>query len=158
VTVQISNASVREILAGIYVGNTLHAALPQSATTTIYTITGGRILLVALLAEVTTAIQAQATTFKFTSSPATGSAIDFNAAAGTDLTGLQIGGRVTLANPPASGTAGIITNAGYTNLQPLNSVVPIGNITVTTVASSTGGLKYDLIYIPLDVASTVVAA
>lgn len=154
-TVSISAAQVRAVAAGIYVGNTLHAALPQTATQNLYTVSGGRILLVALLAEVTTVIQAQATTAKFTSTPTTGSAIDLCATA--DLNALQVGGRLTLPNPPASGTAGVLTNAGYTVLQPLRVVIPAGNISITTGASSTGALKYDLIYVPLDAAALVTA-
>ena len=157
-TTIIANKDVRLIQAGIKIPNTLHTALPQSTTQNIYTISGGRILLVHLFGEVTTAIQAQATTFKFTSTPTTGSAIDLNTATGSDLTGKEIGARITPPNPPASGTAAVITNAGYTNMEPLRVVVPQGVISVTTVASSTGGLKYDLIYIPLDDGAQVVAA
>lgn len=157
-TTIIQNKDVRLIAAGIKVANTLHTALPQSVTQNIYTIAGGRILLVALFGEVTTVIQAQATTIKFTSTPTTGSAIDLNTATGSDLTGKEVGARVTPANPPASGTAAVITNAGYTNLEPLHLVIPIGVISVTTVASSTGGLKYDLIYVPLDDGASVTAA
>lgn len=155
-TTIIQAAAVRLITEGIYVPNALHAALPQSATQNIYTVTGGRILLVHLSGEVTTIIQAQATTLKFTSTPAAGSAIDLCATA--DLTGREVGGRITLPNPPASGTAAVLTNAGYTNIQPLRVIVPAGVISVTTVASSTGGLKYDLIYVPLDIGASVAAA
>lgn len=156
-TTIIQNGAVRLISAGIFVENTLHAALPQTAAQNIYTISGGRILLVALYGEVTTIIQAQSTTVKVTSTPTTGSAIDMSSAAG-DINALEVGGRIALANPPAAATALVKTNAGYTNLEGVRTIVPAGTISYTTGASSTGGLKWGLIYIPLDIGASVAAA
>lgn len=156
-TTIISNASVRLIDAGILVSR------PSTATgntplgsVNLFTVSGGRVLLRAMVGEVTTIIQAQATTVKFTMTPTTGSAIDLSGST-TDLTGLEIGGRVTLGNPPAAATQVIKTNAGYTNLQNAFSVLPIGNLSVTYGATSTGAIKYDLIYVPLDIGAQVVA-
>lgn len=153
----LQNRDVRLINAGVKVPNLLHAALPQTAAQNIYTISGGRILLVALFAEVTTVIQAQSTTVKVTSTPTTGSAIDMSST-GADINALEVGGRIALANPPAAATAMVKTNAGYTNLEGVFTIVPIGTISYTTGGSSTGGLKWDLIYVALDDGAQVVAA
>ncbi len=155
-TTLIQNSAVRLISEGILVSRAT-ATLPASGAQNIFTVSGGRILLVALVGEVTTAIQAQSTTVKVTSTPTTGSAIDMSSAA-TDVNALEVGGRISLANPPASGTALVKTNAGYTNLQGVQTIVPIGTISYTTGATSTGSIKWDLIYIPWDTAATVTAA
>lgn len=148
--------ALRQLNKG-YLVSRAAATLPQTGAQNIFTITGGRILLVALVGEVTTIIQAQATTVKVTSTPTTGSAIDLSAAT-TDINALEVGGRITLANPPAAATALVKTNAGYTDLPGVNTIVPIGALSYTTGASSTGALKWDLIYVPLDTGAAVVAA
>jgi hypothetical protein len=153
----IKSQDVRTIAAGIAV------ARPSTATNNtplgsgnLFTVSGGRILLVSLVGEVTTVIQGQSTTVKLTSTPTTGSAIDLSSAVG-DINALEVGGRITLANPPAAATALVKTNAGYTDLPGVRTIVPIGIISVTYGAASTGALKWDLIYIPLDVGAAVVA-
>lgn len=155
-TTLIANKDVRTIAAGILVSRAT-ATLPATTSQNIFTISGGRILLLALVGEVTTAIQAQSTTVKVTSTPTTGSAIDMSAAT-TDINALEVGGRITLANPPAAATALVKTNAGFTDLQGVRTIVPIGTISYTTGATSTGSIKWDLIYVPLDNGAQVVAA
>lgn len=155
-TTLIKNADVRTISAGILVSRAT-ATLPATAAQNIFTISGGRILLVSLVGEVTTIIQAQSTTVKVTSTPTTGSAIDMSSTGG-DINALEVGGRISLANPPAAATALVKTNAGYTNLSAVFTVVPPGSISYTTGATSTGSLKWDLIYVPLDNGAQVVAA
>lgn len=155
-TTIIQNSAVRLISEGILVQRAT-ATLPATAAQNIFTISGGRILLVALIGEVTTIIQAQSTTVKVTSTPTTGSAIDMSAAT-ADINALEVGGRITLANPPAAATALVKTNAGYTDLPGVRTVVPIGTLSYTTGATSTGSIKWDLIYIPYDTGASVAAA
>lgn len=152
----IQGAQLRLLEIGILVSRAT-APLPASGAQNIFTVSGGRVLLVALVGEVTTIIQAQATTVKVTSTPTTGSAIDMSAAT-TDINALEVGGRITLANPPAAATALVKTNAGYTDLSAVNTIVPIGTLSYTTGATSTGSIKWDLIYIPLDTGASVAAA
>lgn len=154
-TTLIKNTDVRTIAGGINISRAT-ANLPQTAAGNLFAVSGGRILLVAIVGEVTTIIQAQATTVKLTSTPTTGSAIDLSAAT-TDINALEVGGRLTLANPPAAGTALVKTNAGYTALPGVRTIIAIGNISLTTGASSTGQMKWDLMYIPLDVGAQVAA-
>lgn len=158
-TTLISNASVRLIEKGILVSRPSTASGNTPLTTgglNLFTVSGGRILLRAIVGEVTTVIQAQATTVKMTSTPTTGSAIDLSAAT-TDINALEVGGRITLANPPAAATALVKTLAGYTDLPNVDAVVPPGQISITYGAASTGALKFDLFYVPLDVGAQVVA-
>lgn len=152
----IANGQLRRLEVGVLVQRAT-ATLPASGAQNIFTVSGGRILLVALVGEVTTVIQAQSTTVKVTSTPTTGSAIDMSSAT-ADVNALEVGGRISLANPPAAATALVKTNAGYTNLPAVNTIVPPGTISYTTGATSTGSIKWDLIYIPYDDACSVAAA
>ena len=152
----IQGSQVRLLTQGILVSRAA-ATLPATGAQNIFTVSGGRVLLVALVGEVTTIIQAQSTTVKVTSTPTTGSAIDMSSAT-ADINALEVGGRISLANPPAAATALVKTNAGYTNLQGVNTVVPAGTISYTTGATSTGAMKWDLFYVPLDTGASVAAA
>lgn len=156
-TTIIANASVRTIAAGILVSRAT-AALPATAAGNIFTVSGGRVLLKYLVGEVTTAIQAQACTVKFTSTPTTGSAIDLSAVS-SSISGLEVGGKITLPSVAGSGNAAVFANAGYIAAGPVSpAVVAIGNISYTTSATNTGSIKWDLLYIPLDIGAQVVAA
>lgn len=122
-------------------------ALPQSATKHLFQITGGRVFLRFVMGEVTTIVQAQATTFKFTSTPTTGSAVDLCATA--DLNGKEVGAKFGPIGTLA--TAMNLSNAGA--LQGLNvepTILAIGYIDGITVASSTGAVKYDAWWMPFD--------
>jgi hypothetical protein len=156
VTVSYSQQSLLEIAAGLVVSKAANASPLATGGVNLFTISGGRILLVALYGEVTTVIQAQATTVKFTSTPTTGSAVDLSSAA-TDLTGKEAGAHLTLASPPAAGSAVVATLAGYVNLPAQRTLIPPGIISVTYGAASTGAIKYDLIYVPYDAGATVAA-
>ena len=156
-TVSISGASVRAIADGILVAKAANTSpLVTGSTVNLFTISGGRILLVSLVGEVTTIIQAQATVVQFISTPSAGSVINLSGNT-TDLTGLEVGGRITLGNPPAAATQVVKTNAGYTNLQNQLTLLPAGTIGVTYGAASTGAIKYELTYIPYDNGAVVAA-
>jgi hypothetical protein len=151
----IRGKDIQAVVQGIQVSRAT-AALPATAAQNIFSVTGGRVFLMALLGEVTTIIQAQACTVKFTSTPTTGSAIDLSAASAS-ISALEVGGRITLPNPPAAATAAVTSNAGWTPLTNIEAVVPIGTISYTTSATNTGSIKWDLFYVPIDVGAAVVA-
>lgn len=124
----------------------------------LFTVSGGRILVKAIIGQVTTQIQAQATTVKFTSSPTTGTATDLSGAT-TDLTGAEVGALfgLAVAGPGAANQVQLV-KSGYLVVPQTNAVViPIGNISVTYGAASTGAVKYDLVWTALDAGSSVVA-
>ena len=127
------------------------AAIPQSTTGTIFTVAGGRVLLLALIGEVTTIIQAQATTMKITSTPSVGSAVDLCTTA--DLNALEVGGRVAL--PAAVGSAMVKMNGGALTVAFNATVIPAGTIGAVTVASSTGQMKWTAWWVPLDQGATL---
>ncbi|MEV7389620.1 hypothetical protein [Streptomyces sp. NPDC091215] len=154
-TTLIQNKDVRLLTAGIAVARAT-AALPQTAQSSIFTITGGRILVVALVGEVTTAIQAQATTVQLIGTPTSGTAVNLTNSTG-DVNGKEIGATVTL--PTTLGGTAVVNNAGG-NITPSATwlLLRTGTIDLKTVASSTGSVKWDLLYIPLDTGVSVAAA
>jgi hypothetical protein len=153
-TTLIKNQDVRTIALGIMVSRAT-ATLPASALGAIFNITGGRILIRSLIGEVTTAIQAQACTVKVTSTPTTGSAVDLSAASAS-ISGLEIGGKLTL--PAAAATALVTGNAGAVIGDQAKWIVAVGSLGITTSATNTGSVKWDLIYVPIDIGAQVVAA
>lgn len=154
-TTLIANKDVRTLAAGIAVARAT-ATLPQTAQSAIFTISGGRILVVALVGEVTTAVQAQATTVQLIGTPTSGTAVNLTNGTG-DVNGKEIGATVTL--PTTLGGTAVVNNAGG-NISPSATWLLLhpGTLDFKTGASSTGSMKWDLLYIPLDTAAQVVAA
>lgn len=130
------------------------ASLPQSATTTYFTISGGRILLLMLIGEVTTIIQAQACNFKWTSTPTTGTAVDM--CANLDLNGKEAGTMLGITGLASDAMVG--PNAGLTTGMKQQMILPIGNLRVTTSASNTGATKWSAFYLPIDDGASLAAA
>lgn len=154
-SVIISGSQVRQILLGTKVDRST-ATIPQTATQNIFTVTGGRILVTGLLGEVTTVIGGTATTLKVSTAPTTGTAVDLTSA--TAITSKEVGSQATL--PLTAAAALVVNNGGGGGQLPTHApyVVPIGSITITTSASTTGAIKWSLTYIPLDDAASVAAA
>jgi hypothetical protein len=152
-SVLIQGPQVRQVLLGIKVDRAT-AALPQTAAGTLFTVTGGRILLTSIVGEVTTVIQAQANATKLQAVPTTGSAVDLCAT--LDITGDEVGCLYGITGTLATAMVG--ANAGATVLPANGLVVPIGAIKLNCAASNTGSVKWSMTYIPLDDAATVAAA
>lgn len=128
-------------------------ALPATAAASLFTIAGGRIALMAIVGEVTTIIQAQATTLKLTSTPTVGTAVDLCAT--VDMSGKEVG--TLLGITGLFSDAMVAANAGA-GIMPRNPIViPVGNIRWTTGATSTGSVKWRLFWLPLDAGATVTA-
>lgn len=132
------------------------AALPQTAQTAYFTVAGGRVLINAMIAEITTVVQAQATTVQLIATPTAGTAVNLSNATG-DINAKEVGATIALAST-LGGTL-VVNNAGA-NVTPLANafIVRTGTIDFKTGASSTGATKWTLFYVPLDDGATVVAA
>lgn len=134
----------------------------NATTEMCFRVFGGRVLVHLLSLEVTVLIGAGATTHKWSSKRldaagvAVGSAVDLTAASAS-LANREVGASLVALG---SGAAGIISNAGaYIMTLGRNSfIVPQGEIYSTTAgADTTGSVKYDLWYQPLDEGAYVVA-
>lgn len=132
------------------------ATLPASTTQNIFTVAGGRVMVTALIGEVTTIIQAQACNLKVTSAPTTGSAVDV--ASNVDINGFEAGAILIVEG---DGTALIGTSAGAGHAPALNAlpfVIPIGTLRIATSATNTGATKWDIWYFPLDEGASIASA
>lgn len=154
-TVIVQGPQIRQILLGTKVDRAT-ATLPQTATGSIFTITGGRVLVTGLVGEVTTAIGATATTLAVTSTPTTGTAV--TVASATAITSKEVGALITL--PLTAGTAVVVNNGGGAGQLPGHApyVIPIGALGITTSANDTGSIKWSITYVPLDDNASVAAA
>lgn len=150
----IQNQQILHASGGLLVARAT-AALPQTAQTPIYTVSGGIVLVKYFIGIVTTIVQGQATTAQFISTPTAGTAVNLSNSTG-DLNGKEVGANITLATT-LGGTA-VVNNAGAGVIaQPVLTVQP-GTIDFKTGASSTGAMKFYLVYVALDAAAQVVAA
>lgn len=148
-------AGVRLAMFGGKVDRTA-ATLPATAQTPYFTVAGGRVLITAMIGEVTTAVQAQATTVQLIATPTSGTAVNLSNATG-DVNAKEVGATIALATT-LGGTL-VVNNAGATVLPLVNGfVVRTGTIDFKTGATSTGATKWSLFYVPIDAGATVVAA
>lgn len=147
----IKSADVRTIAAGINVSRTA-AALPSSTIGSLFTISGGRVLLKVLHGQVVTLLSGtNSTTVGLTPLNTGTSAPAILSSAGVIP--------VAAGSPVVSkfdGGAMIVTVTGSLNAAAGYVTIP-GDITITTASTVTGTVKWDLIYVPLDVGATVVA-
>ncbi len=130
------------------------ATLPQNATGHLFTVTG-RVIVTALVGQVTTAIQNSDPVAKITATPTSGTAVDV--ASTVDISSLEVGGFIFIEG---DGTAMVKSNAGaaFIGANSGRWIANAGTIDLITTASKTGSVKWDLYYVPLDDGSSVVAA
>jgi len=127
------------------------ATLPQTAASTLFTITGGRVLVTSIVGEVTTVIETLANNTKLTANPTTGTSVDMCAV--LDISADEVGCLYGITGDPADALVG--TNAGLTVGMKNGLVVNEGTIDLDCAASATGSIKWTLHYIPIDVGATV---
>jgi hypothetical protein len=151
VTTIIQGTQLRLIRYGTKVDKTA-AVLPAGAAGTIFTVSGGRVIVTGIVGECTTVCDGTATTLKITSTPTTGTAVDLTST--TAITSKEVGALVSL--PLTLGGALVVNNAGAAEVPgALQFVVPIGTIQITTSATNTGAFKWSLTYVPLDDGASV---
>lgn len=156
-TVLVRGASLRTALFGTLVERAA-ATIPQTATQSIFTVAGGRIVVTGLVGEVTTAIGAVATTLSIGLTPTVGSSSLDSVSSASAITSKQVGVLLAPALTAGNGLA-VGTNAGFpVQIAGSAFTVPAGSITITTSASTTGAIKWALLYVPLDADATVAAA
>jgi hypothetical protein len=129
--------------------------LPATTTGSIFTVTGGRVLVTNITGVVTTAIQAQANATKLVATPSGNGAVN-DLSTTVDVNGLALGG---LLSPTGLAGDALVksTGGGISGLRNPIIVTP-GAIGVNTAATNTGAVTWTLTYVPLDNGATVVAA
>jgi hypothetical protein len=128
------------------------AMIPQAATGSLFTITGGNILMTSFVGEVTTVMKAVATTLKISFTPsAAGTGAADMCIASADQTGAPVGTHYHL--PAAVASALAVDDAalsGYAEVLPYQLMPPGVIALVGTGLNDTGRIKWDMTYIPLD--------
>ena len=147
----ISGKTVRQSTYGTTVQRAA-SNLAQSGNLTLFTVTGGRVLLTTIVGEVTTAIQAQADAVKLQSVSTTGS-ITTDLCATVDVNGAAVGNLFGMTGTAA--TAAVLGSA----VPQLNEVImQPGVIRMNAAASNTGQMKWTVTYIPLDDGAVLTAS
>jgi hypothetical protein len=131
------------------------ALIANNSTVDLFTVATGRVVVHAIVGEVTTVVQGQATVCKLISTPTVGTAADL---CGTlDLTADEAGCLYGITG--LTGDAMIGTNAGATICPKGGVIVPAGVIGFNNASgANTGSVKWDIYYTPLDTGATIVSA
>ena len=130
------------------------ADVTSGSAVEIFTITGGRVLVRAMVAEVTTVLSGTTETLKYQSNPTTGTTTDLCAT--LDVGGDEAGSLYSL--PDAPGTALIASKSGGVRVSGNAIVVAAGAIEAISSADLTGSIKHDIWWRPLDPGARLVAA
>ena len=131
------------------------ATLPQTASAAIFNIVGGRVLLTAILGEVTVAIQNLADNARLEAVPTVGTLrvvcqnLNIQAYALGDVLGIS-GVNIDPMLPPASG--------GSVEGQTVGVVLKAGTLNLRCSANATGEIRWKVWYIPLDDGAVMQAA
>ena len=130
------------------------ADLPQTGVQNLFTVSVGRVIVMAMVGEVTTIMGATANNTKINSNPTVGttSIVASNLATENDEAG-------TIYHVEGDGTALVGVAAGHCPcLAQIRWICPIGTIELETAGNNTGATKWDLWYFPLDEGASVVSA
>ena len=130
------------------------AALPATAAGALFTVSGGRVMIMSIIGEVTTIIQTQANSTKLTANPTTGTSVDLCSV--LNISADEVGCLYGITGTAATALVG--ANAGAIPGQLQNPVVNTGTIDLNCAATNTGSVKWTLCYVPIDDGAAVVAA
>lgn len=153
-SVLIQGAQLRTIGLGTKVDKAT-ATLPASTTGSLFTVTGGRVMVTSIVGRVTTSIQAQANAIKLVATPSGSGAV--NDLSGTvESNGLAAGGLLSITG--LAGDAMVKSTGGGVSTLRNPVIVAAGAIGLNTAATNTGSVEWSLTYIPLDDGASVAAA
>ena len=145
---------VTQLVGGGFHVSKTSETLPASTSQALFTISGGRILVLGLIGEVTTVVQTQTCNAKLISTPTTGTAVDMCAV--LNITAKEVGALIGITGVPAD--AMVAANAGLAPWPYYRQVLPIGTVNFNTSATNTGATKWELYYVPLDTGAVAVSA
>jgi len=130
------------------------ATLPATTTQTIFTVTGGNILVTLLLGEVTTVFQNSDPVLTVVVNP-TAAGTNTTIASTADTTSLEAGGFLFVEG---DGSALVKANAGSVAVTGQHEfIVAPGAIILNSGATKSGATKWDLWYFPLEEGAKVVS-
>ena len=152
-----TNQSQRDAAAtlwGIHVSKA-SATLPAGTTQDIFTVAGGRVLVRALIGEVTVEVGAGTTPdLQVQMDPTTGTTTDI--ATDVVIASDEVG---TLYYVEGDGTALIPISSGYAQAAAGQGfILPIGTVQIVTSETTAGATKWDIWFLALDDGASVVSA
>lgn len=156
---QVPGNQLRTLLHGTKVERAA-AAVAAGTKQSIFTVSGGRVIITALVGTVTTTIGSTAATLSYGTTPSSGTAQAAGISTATAITSAEVGTLITPAAATIGATVvGTSAKAGGAALTTVGIVVNAGTIDYTTSADPVGGaLKFTLFYVPLDDGASVTAA
>jgi hypothetical protein len=160
-SVMIQSDQLRTLVLGNKIDRAA-ATLPQTATGSLFTVAGGRIVLTSIIGEVTVALGATATSLNLVHTPTVGTVGDLCAA--TVCTSDSVGTLYSITGVPADlmsaeKIGGTVVPVDYNTGLPLRMLIlPIGAIGLKSTAGDTGSVKWSVTYVPYDNGASVVAA
>lgn len=154
-TIMQSGGGLRLALLGNKVDRAA-ATLPASTNTAYFTIAGGRILLLALIGEVTTLVQTQTDNAKWISTPTVGTAVDICAV--LNITASEVGALFSITGLFSDAMTGLPAGAGAVSGMARQVILPVGTLRFSCSATNTGATKWSAFWLPIDDGATLVAA
>jgi len=169
-SVLIQGDQVGALLFGVRVSRA-SATLPQTASSALFNVTGGKVAITSLIGEVTVALGATATSLNLTYTPTSGAAADLcpatvytsdavgtlygmTSGVATDLLCVQsvssIGGTPVAASE--------VPNVTYVQNLWRPIIVRAGALNLKASGSDTGEIKWVMTYVPIDSGASVAAA
>lgn len=130
--------------------------LPQTTDTSLFTITGGQVLITSLVGEVTTVIQTQANNTKVKFNP-TATGADQDLCAVLDISADAVGTLYTISGTVADALRDDLLIGLNSVFGAGGLILSEGEIELDCAASNTGQVKWYLTYIPLDDGAAVAA-
>jgi hypothetical protein len=156
-SVILTGDQARSLLLGSYVANASGKTIPQNTTSTIFTVSGGRVAITSLTGKVTTVVGGTTPALKVVATPTVGSANDL-CTTGT-ITGDEVGTLYSL--PGSTGSALNISGSGSGGVTGVTAPVIVAAGTIganCSAADATGAIQWTLTYVPLDNGASVTAA
>lgn len=153
-TVMIQGSQLRSLLLGVRVDRAT-ATLPQTGASTLFNITGGRVVITSLVGEVTVAIQNQLNNTKIVFDP-TAAGADQDLCTVLDIANDAVGELYTISGAVGDALRSDLLIGNGVLSSPL--VLSEGGIELNCAASNTGSVAWTLTYIPLDDGAAVAAA
>lgn len=141
-----------------HIAERLTAALPQTADGALFRISGGKIRVLGIYGEVTTAIQNQANNTKLKFNPS-GVGADTDICAVLDIANDAVGTLYTISgdfSDAMKDSAGVWANETDDQMETPGVVLGPGDIELDCAASNTGSVKWTLVYELVDSNANVV--
>ena len=156
---EIKGVSIRKQLFGRKVDRATALLPAVAASTPLFTVSGGRVMVTSVVGQFTTAHDAVATTAKLSAVPTVGTANNMSAVSAS-LTSSEIGALLSLDGVIATGLQASVSTSGAIPLMTKRQIVNTGTIDLVTGTTVTapGSVKWSMTYIPIDEGASVAAA